>query len=582
MNLLPYPKKIKINDGVFNLSGISFCLINQIDYRIVKAVVKLRAKLSSFTGTYHKLINSIYNKCGCININLNSDLNKEEYTLIINDDGIYINGGDSAACYYALKTLSCLIDEYKNNLPFVEIEDSPDMKFRGFFHDASRGRVPSKKGLEKIVDKLSDCKINSFSLYIEHTFEFEEFKNEKRDESEYLTADDLLYIDSYCYDHFIDFVPSLSTFGHLYELLSLKKYEHLMELENYIPNDHFWKERMCHHTINPRENESEKLIFSLIDQYLPLFRSQYFNICCDETFDLGKGKNAGSNSAILYSEFVKKIIDHVKSSGKTIMMWADIILLHYDEIKDLPQDVVFLNWDYSKNPSKRRVELLKDRNLKQIVCPGTSSWAALIEKVDVASSNIFNLASAGYEYNVIGLLITNWGDYGHPAFFECSLYGMLEGACISWNKKTIFNEKFEKIASAFLWKTEKNLVKAIRILNEAENTASWQMIFEWQKSKNLSTFDFNEIQLKISIKKCNEVINYFKQLNNSDELKYLICAAEGIKLLNIGMLEVFGKKDKEKWSNYVEKWFKNYAKLWLNDNKKSELFEIKKFLLNIV
>ena len=70
---------------------------------------------------------------------------------------------------------------------------------------------------------------------------------------------------------------------------------------------HFWKERMEHHTIDAANPESLQIVCSLIDQYLPLFRSEYFNICCDETWDLGKGRNDGKDPAELYINFIRGV-----------------------------------------------------------------------------------------------------------------------------------------------------------------------------------------------------------------------------------------------------------------------------------
>ena len=70
----------------------------------------------------------------------------------------------------------------------------------------------------------------------------------------------------------------------------------------------------------------------MLDQYIPLFSSNKFNICCDETFDLGEGKNkklaAEVGKGRLYIDFLKKIVEHVKGYGKQVMFWGDIILEH--------------------------------------------------------------------------------------------------------------------------------------------------------------------------------------------------------------------------------------------------------------
>ena len=43
---------------------------------------------------------------------------------------------------------------------------------------------------------------------------------------------------------------------------------------------------MCHHTLNSTDDRAYELVCRLIDVYSPLFRSNLFNINCDETFDL--------------------------------------------------------------------------------------------------------------------------------------------------------------------------------------------------------------------------------------------------------------------------------------------------------
>ena len=115
-------------------------------------------------------------------------------------------------------------------------------------------------------------------------------------EDEALTPAEMLALDDYCYEHFIDLVPSLSTFGHMYTLLQSDKYKHLCELENFEPKRVYWMEKQWHHTIDPYNPESAEVVISMIEQYIPLFRSKYFNICCDETLDLCRGRNAEKRS----------------------------------------------------------------------------------------------------------------------------------------------------------------------------------------------------------------------------------------------------------------------------------------------
>ena len=43
----------------------------------------------------------------------------------------------------------------------------------------------------------------------------------------------------------------------------------------------------------------------------------------------------------LYCDFVDKIIKHVTSMGKTVMMWGDIALEHPDALNRIPKDTIF-------------------------------------------------------------------------------------------------------------------------------------------------------------------------------------------------------------------------------------------------
>src|SRR5690606_12856741 len=112
-----------------------------------------------------------------------------------------------------------------------------------------------------------------------------------------------------------------------------------------------WTDRMAHYTLDASAPGSLACVREMIDEFIPLFSSDKFNICCDETFDLGRGKNSELAADIgegkLYLYFVRELIEHLRSRKKKVMMWGDM-LLHYPEIiGEIPKNVVILNWDYA-------------------------------------------------------------------------------------------------------------------------------------------------------------------------------------------------------------------------------------------
>lgn len=148
----------------------------------------------------------------------------EGYELRINEHDICIKAEGPAGAFYAVQTLRQIFKS--PSIPCLTIKDFPDFKYRGFYHDVTRGKIPTVETVKKLIDQMAYYKLNSLQLYVEHTFEFEEYKD-LRDATGCLTKADLLEIGAYCRENFIDFVPSLSTFGHLYELLEQPQYKHL-------------------------------------------------------------------------------------------------------------------------------------------------------------------------------------------------------------------------------------------------------------------------------------------------------------------------------------------------------------------
>lgn len=579
-HILPKPKSIIYKEGSFSLFECRILIESGIDKRIIKAALNLKEQIESKTGNFHNLALSLLDAENPIYIKKDASLKSEGYILDISSDAITITGGDDAGCFYGIKTLMQILDSSSCQIEAVSINDYPDMKHRGFYHDATRGRVPSVKGIKQLVDILASYKTNSLQLYVEHTFDFLEFKSDNRTEDDYLTRQDILEIDEYCYNNFIDFIPSLSTFGHLYELLSKKEFAHLCELEGFVAQSHFWRERMLHHTIDPLNPESFEVITSLIDQYLPLFRSKFFNICCDETFDLGKGRNKGKESASLYIDFVEKIIDYVKSKDKTVMMWGDIALKHPDLLPRIPKDLILLNWEYNMSPDTQKIEKVKETGLTQIVCPGNNAWFSLIEFIDISVPNISKMVCSGYKNTALGMLNTNWGDYGHPAHIECSLYGTVFGASISWNTETKADEDFNKAVSRLVYKTDFDISDILLKLGRAQKTAHWLNLYDWVENRNAEKFTSSEEEIKKSIADCQEICEKLNDCNYP--LSVIRTTAKGISLLNEAVLQI--KRDGktgEEFVNNINTWFKEYKKCWLYSSKPSEINIIKEFLNKI-
>ena len=310
LRLIPAVKQLEIHDGSWNQLAVSFKRGNYSE-RIERALKEIPCEKNGIPAT----------------IVIGSGAG-ESYHLKINEQGIEIAADSEAGAFYAIQTLKQIFAN--GQIPYLEIHDEPDFEYRGFYHDITRGKIPTVETMKQLIDQMAYYKLNSLQLYVEHVYEFEECKD-LNETCGFYTKAEMQELDEYCKERFIDFIPSLSTFGHLCEMLELDQYKHLRAIKDFVPCENRWHERMAHHTLDPLLSESEEIVKSLIDQYAPAFTSETFNICCDETFDLTL-LESDIDAGTLYVDFSKKIIDYVKSKGKKVMMWGDVLLEYPEKI----------------------------------------------------------------------------------------------------------------------------------------------------------------------------------------------------------------------------------------------------------
>lgn len=349
---------------------------------------------------------------------------------------VVIVGGDADGLRYGVQTFRQLVRHSGPAVPVVHIEDAPVLPVRGYYLDVTRGRVPTLASLKALVDVLELHKYNQLQLYVEHTFRFDGLGQAWRGTGA-LGADDIFELDECCAKAGIELVPSISTFGHQYMALRTDRYAGLGEFPEQAGRPFSLIERMEHHTLNPLMDESLALAKRLIDQYAPLFRSRRFNICADETFDLGKGRSAAQAGAVgvgtLYAGYLTELCSYLEERGLQPMMWADIAVGHPQALERLRDKAILLNWQYEPDVDESRTALVASTGAVQYVCPAVHCWNALLPRIDTAWNNISRMAAYGAAHRAEGILVTDWGDYGHVNDPVMSLPGLCYGAQCGWN-----------------------------------------------------------------------------------------------------------------------------------------------------
>jgi hypothetical protein len=410
------------------------------------------------------------------------------YRLRVRPRDIEVIGGSVSGCFHGVQTLTQLTRFSTGEVPCGTVVDEPDFATRGLLLDITRGKVPTLGTLQRMADRLAALKINQLQLYIEHAFVFA-FDPDIADADSALTADEVRELDAYCRERFIDLVPALATLGHMGRILSMPKYRQLAEVE---PTQTWetmsWPQRARGFTLNVANERAHELVRRMWSDVLDAFSGPIVNICGDEPWDLGKGKNRDRFAITSVGE---AYLDHivrthaicasqtVRSAGRRTQAWSDVVRNHPAMLGRLPRELTVLHWGYDDRADYDGTAAFVNAGVDTMVCPGTSGWKRIINAMGLAERNISTFAAAGRKYGASGLLNTDWGDHGHFNQLACSWHGIALGAALSWNANDCtgaeFDERFARVVVGVGDAT------AVRLLREASRIAdrceTWRLMW---------------------------------------------------------------------------------------------------------
>jgi hexosaminidase len=365
---------------------------------------------------------------------VSAGIKPQGYELVANAEGITLQAADEAGAFYGLQTLRQLIAQAGARLPAFTISDEPDFPQRGVMLDVSRCKVPTMETLFQLIDLFASLKLNQLQLYIEHTFAYSAHEVVWHDASP-ITPQEILVLDAYCRERYIELIPNLNSFGHFERWLRHPEYKHLAESPDGF--EYPWGGSSPYGSTLKPDEESLAFLDSLYHEYLPNFSSRMFNVGCDETWELGQGWSKAlceeRGKTRVYLDFLLKIHQLVIAHDRQMMFWGDIILHEPELVKELPQDVVALEWGYAADHAfDEHAGHFAQARVPFYVCPGTSSWNTLTGRTANCLGNLANAATNGIKHGAIGFLNTDWGDNCHHQYLPVSYLGFLAGAAYSW------------------------------------------------------------------------------------------------------------------------------------------------------
>jgi len=511
ISIIPFPQKVITLDGYLSLTQTINVNYNSEELKTVFS--KIQKELA---GSGKKINHS---KKAIIELKLNPDFSlaeiasnllEEAYKIIVSEDNITIEGKSPQGIFYGAISLIQLIRQNPNKIPCMEIIDYPNLKFRGVSDDIARGQVSTVENFKKIIDFLADNKMNTYMIYIEDVIQLKSYPSIGKSRGA-LTGGEIKEIVNYAAQNFVDVIPIFQTLGH---------YENILTQEEFVD----YAEFPGGATLAVTEEKTYKFLENSLKETFDLFPSKYIHIGADESWDvgLGKSKQAVNESSLaeVHAKHYQKVYDICSKYGKKIMMYGDIILNHPKILEQIPKDIIIVDWHYRPDYFYPSTVTFSKYGFQYIVSPSVWNFLTIYPANFNAIPNIIRLTNDGIQNQSIGMINSNWGDYGAETFKETIYFGYAWSAQCAWNySSSDINNFKQEYLKHFYGSDDYRLIEIYEALNNPNGLTTWHDLWRhpllpvresswWEvRSTEYSKISWIESQFNKAKVQLNEVRN---------------------------------------------------------------------------
>lgn len=345
INLIPMPKHIKELDGFFDLTD--------------KVTVQSDFDLPLLNGR------ATVTDCAPVKILKDENIVDEGYKLRVSENEVVVTASTKTGAYYGLVSFHKLLNG-TNKAPCCEIDDCPKLKWRGLQLDESR-HFFGMDVVKELLDNMFLEKLNVFHWHLtdDQGWRIEikkypllteigskrkysqiggwrSFKCVKEPHSGYYTQDDIKEIVEYARERGIMIVPEIDFPAHCASAIAPYKYLACREIDTEVPGyfggiipqwrDFNWR---WNRTVCCGKDSTLEFIFNVLDEVCELFDAPYLHMGGDEapqnewkSCELCQRvikENNLKNESELQGWFENKILDYLKTKGKKLIAWNDVL-----------------------------------------------------------------------------------------------------------------------------------------------------------------------------------------------------------------------------------------------------------------
>lgn len=359
LQLMPYPKEVKMGKGKLRLTQEFTVSVNNSDEKIFSATTRFIKRLDARTGLFltQDFItenNESSNSQMKISFENSEELKlnvQESYQLLITEKNIKLMAKSNFGAVRGLETLLQLlmVDEDGYCLPVLEINDEPRFPWRGLLIDVCRHFLPIDI-LKRNIDGMAAVKMNVLHL---HLSEDQGFRIESKiypklhglgSDGLFYTQTEIKEIIKYAGDRGIRVIPEFDVPGHATSWFV--GYPELASAPGPYIIERNWG--VLDPTIDPTKEETYKFLDNLFSEMAELFPDEYFHIGGDENNGKQWDKNESiqnymkengiKNNHELQTYFNKRVLEVLTKQDKKMIGWDEIL------VPGIPKSVMIQSW----------------------------------------------------------------------------------------------------------------------------------------------------------------------------------------------------------------------------------------------
>jgi hexosaminidase len=401
-------------------------------------------------------------------------LGSEGYRLIVGEAGVVATASTEAGLRWAAQTLLQL-DGYAGGervLPFVEIDDAPQLPWRGALLDVARWCHPIDF-VRRFVDQLAMHKLNTLHLHLtdDQGWRFEvrkyprltevggfrresnagharEGRFDGRPHGGWYTQDQLRDLVAYAARRGVRIMPEIDLPGHMQAAIAA--YPWLGNTEQQLEVRTAWG--ISRHVLNTSDR-ALSFARDVLDELVDVFPFEYVHLGGDEVpldewraseAALERVRTAGLTGPLdLLGWWIKQMGDHLAGHGRKIAVWDELVEAHP------PKDALVFAWRGTD-----RVTAALDVGHRVVAVPQTFVYLDYAESdapdeplaiggpLPLSKVMSYQPVPPGFEGRVLGTQGMLWSEYAPtPERVEWRAWPRLAGiADLAWSQHPRFTE----------------------------------------------------------------------------------------------------------------------------------------------